>query len=320
MSELIETKKITEITDEEKRKLINKTLSDHSGELSQSCGTKYYSFNKKFGYPPEENSIIVLSIDKDYKIDYVFIFDDKWKLESLTACEIQSTGLLKMHILFQREELGGNVAREIYIIIRDIYHQHTHHQVEDSQGDILLNPVLANDETEAVKGINEKFQRKIVSYLKIMRNISKAGNFYATYNFAKTAKGEMIYALSFIELFKDSQPDLNLERYRFTYSNTIQAIDILAKDLEFDYSADVSKKIFYLNRILTVFTIFIGVITFIIAVDASLGITQMLFRKELSDDLMWIVAGSWAVIIILGILLLRYFHIASRWLERIVRI
>ncbi len=110
----------------------------------------------------------------------------------------------------------------------------------------------------------------------------------------------MVYALSFIEGFKDIFNN-DYERYKFTYQNAIRTMDILSKDIEMHYTSETDKRTSFLTIILTVFTIFIGFITLIIAIDASFGIVEYLVNFGTLDESY---KSIWSVLIILFIFIL----------------
>jgi len=109
-----------------------------------------------------------------------------------------------------------------------------------------------------------------------------------------------VYALSFIEGFKDIFNN-DYERYKFTYQNAIRTMDILSKDIEMHYTSETDKRTSFLTIILTVFTIFIGFITLIIAIDASFGIVEYLVNFGTLDESY---KSIWSVLIILFIFIL----------------
>jgi len=123
-----------------------------------------------------------------------------------------------------------------------------------------------------------------------------------------------VYALSFIEGFKDIFNN-DYERYKFTYQNAIRTMDILSKDIEMHYTSETDKRTSFLTIILTVFTIFIGFITLIIAIDASFGIVEYLVNFGTLDESY---KSIWSVLIILFIFILFSF-ILIRHANNIIR-
>lgn len=317
-----------EITDENEKNSIENVILSMGGE----SGYKYYEFFKKLGDPPlEEESTIVISIDKEYKITDVFIFDDKRELERWVKCKIENNGLVEMNVGYQRiEGSEDSVITDAYIIIRDIYHQHTHHKHGEKDADILLSPVLAEDDKEAIKKINEKFQKKIIARHRRIITWSKKGKDLSTSSEIITkAKGELTYAISFVELFKNNLP--HHDQYYFTYLNAIRSIEILEKDIEMHYISETDERTSEINRgilrltdILTFFTICIGVITVVIAIDASFGIVETLFHEKLfvgmkvSGIWLWMsLLALWAIVIIVIYFLIRRLHFVGEYLKRI---
>ena len=187
---------VKEIKDEERTESIKSILSKCGGNIDEE--SVYYEFSDKFGDPPEDESIVRFSI-KDDKVTCIIIFNERNELESVVSCEIKNNGILEMNIKHQEKiKLERDVIRRVYIIIRDIYHHHTFHEDGTIHGDILLKPVVAENEEEAIKKINEGFQFKIINYLKIIKAIKTIMKLESSSKLITTAKGEMVYALSFI--------------------------------------------------------------------------------------------------------------------------
>lgn len=268
---LINQRTITIINDKEKIKLLYDLLppSDNLKTLSISDDIKYFEFSKKFRDPPEENSTVVIFVDKEYKIIRVLIFNSRHELRSITICEIDRKGIVKIFPSYRFQlklKLDLNIVRDTYIAIRDIYHQHTHHKCGQKHGDILLPPLLAESRAEAIKKINDTFQRKIIKYHKMIKETSLEKKLDVSSDVIKEAKGEMTYAISFIELFKGEINNYN--EYHFSYLNAIRAIDILARDIELHYTSYNDKKT-------TAMTCAILFVTFIIGIDAICGIINI---------------------------------------------
>lgn len=287
-----------EITDEEEIKSIDNLLQSTDALKTQlvskykSKEIKYFEFYKNFKDTQEENSKVVIFVDNKYKIIRVIIFNKKQEVAAIATCEIDNNGLVKISFSYQPkqglnkielEKIEKNIAIQVYIIIRDIYHQHTHHEYGKDHSDILLPPVQAKNDKEAIKKINDKYQEKIITYHEKLHEILKDPTQipYGFFDEIKHAKGEMTYAISFIKLFKDKIK--HYEKYHFSYLNGIRALDILATDVKLRYSFEINRKttemneiIVNINKYILLYTIFIGILTFIIAMDAYLRLDNNL--------------------------------------------
>lgn len=277
-----------EITDEKRKKSLDKILSN--------SGVSYYTFYQKFEDPPDEESIVIVSVNNENKIDRVVISHKSpiFTIEEIdywACCKIQDNGLLEINRgNINPNAIESDVINQIYIIVRDIYHEHTHHDCGDEHGDIFLEPVLVKNEKEAVEKINKRFQEKIVYYHGWInyskKNLPIPKNLEAISTYIKNAKGEMTYAISFVDLFKDffeenkENHTSSHDQYRSSYLNAISSIDILAKEIEIHYTSEINSLLLNLTKILTVFTLVLGLLTLLVAIDASFSIVEVLFHPE----------------------------------------
>ena len=81
------------------------------------------------------------------------------------SCEIKETGLVSFSFSSDPPIEGNreinHLAASIFDIIRDVYHEHVHHE---KITDILLKPVESKEEREAVKKILRQYSTKIFTY------------------------------------------------------------------------------------------------------------------------------------------------------------
>ncbi len=238
----------------------------------------------------------------NYKINHVFMRDKDGVIKAHAKCSLHDDGIVEIKLALQtipiREQLQPKVARRVYMIIRDIYHTHTHHE---KHHDKLLNVVITNNKREAVEKLLTQFDEKIIRYHKMIKHDIENPKFFETAKKLITrAKGEMIYALVLTKLFEEcferplntqenTQPR-NLspisiecfEKHRKTqentisksyisvFSNSIKSIDVLAEEAE-------SIRTDRITRALNALTLVIVALTAPIATDA----TYKILNKEI---------------------------------------
>jgi len=252
---------------EEDKKLLDKALGKNNG-------TYYMGFvnedkeNKEFKF--------VISVD-NYKIDHIAIFDEGNRIVTHAECNfINDTSLVSIQ---WKEGLNPleekKKAQQIYAKIRDVYHLHTHHE---KPFDLLLNPIEEKSlsevgdtaEFEKIKKyiilkILEQYEWKIIEYLKIIKDDVKEYEEDAR-KMITMAKGEMKYASSFVNLFKE-EIGKRYDSYVFIFSNALECIDILAHDIEAAHEERLNKEVHKLTYLLTVFTVIIALLTAPTAID-----------------------------------------------------
>ena len=91
--------------------------------------------------------------------------------------------------------------------MRDFYHEH----IYAASGDFALRPVLADDERDAVRKILHQYQAKIIDYHSEIKNclslfesstiVPSSRSLLDLMEDICSARGEMIYAMSFARLF-----------------------------------------------------------------------------------------------------------------------
>jgi len=101
-------------------------------------------------------------------------------------------------------------------------------------------------------------------------------------------KGEMIYALNFVNLFKaeihlkTQNPD-KYKEYNFVFSNALQSLNDLASKIENTYNHE-------LNKTITILTFGILFLTFPIMVDAILKVLGI-FNIEINTTIELLILG-----------------------------
>ncbi|PKP58880.1 MAG: hypothetical protein CVT89_02130 [Candidatus Altiarchaeales archaeon HGW-Altiarchaeales-2] len=229
----------------------------------------------------------ILSVKED-KIQDVVIFSSSHNEEEIKkdnyicAANIEflknsannCAGLIKIEFNNINEKYGNedrrvkNFVRRIYVCIRDIYHSHSHHH---SSHERHLDVVKCENEEKAIKGVMEQYEKKIDEYHSRMNEWfwhPEVLNEKDAIAIIQPAKGEMLYAQNFIELYE--QKDLKntfvraYESFSSVGNDLIRTIEFERNKIESERNKDV--------RLLTVFgsvfTVIIGVLTFFVGLDA----------------------------------------------------
>ena len=194
---------------------------------------------------------------KDYKIKHVFMYDSEGKIKTLAHCIIYDNGLVKINLDSNTAQISDKiqpkVAKRIYILIRDVYHSHTHHGKYD---DLHLLPVLSDNKEFAIEKLLNQYDKKIIIYHKSIKiDVKNHTDFNAAIKLITSAKGEMNYALHFLTLMKDDVDDF--ESYKSSFLINIQSISILADELELKHNNSVSEYNSNISNILNILTFII---------------------------------------------------------------
>ncbi len=217
---------------------------------------RYYDSEDKNG--KKFKAIICIT---DYKIIHVFMHDSEDNIKAHSECTIHDDGIVEIKL--DSDTASTKVAKRIYILIRNVYHSHTHHGAYD---DLLLKPVIADNKKEAIEKILNQYEKKIIEYHRTIKDdIENEKDFPLAIKQITKSNGEMAYALAFTELTKLQIKEP--ESYNSIFSNSIQSINVLAKETELIYNNSLSRS---LNGL----TIAILVLTFPIAIDAIYKISE----------------------------------------------
>ena len=188
---------------------------------------------------------------KDYKIKHIFMYDSEGKIKTIANCSIYDNGLVKIDLNSDTAQISDKIqpiAKRIYILIRDVYHSHTHHE---KNGDSHLPLVLSDYKKDAIEKLLNQYDEKIINYHKYIKiDVKNHNDFSYAIKLITAAKGEMNYALHFVTLMKDYVDDF--KSYKSSFLINVQSISILADELELKYNNCVSN---FLNN-LTLIIIF----------------------------------------------------------------
>lgn len=256
----------------DERELIN---SNHR-EYALHSEKKYFTQTKKAKYKAAQDIKIIFSLNPNKKIEHVLAFTTELYPIINATCEIEDNGLIKIVLSKNQSITPPRAIRTIYAHIRDLYHTHTHHSTED----LLLQPVIAEDRTDAIKILLiDKYNSKIFYYLKEIKELvgeeetsksrvklwrllgfrGERSKFTAAVDLTTKAEGEMLYALNFIKLFKNEID--NPEQQESLFSNAYSAINVLVKKLELHHSSLLNTIMAWLSVIITALTFFIAILT-----------------------------------------------------------
>ncbi len=262
-------------SDEEKSEIYRILETD---EVECYCHWDYEDKNN------EKFKIIVCI--QDYKINNIFAYGKNRAINAHAKCTIHDEGLVEIELVHNtvpiEKRVQSEVAKRVYILIRDVYHSHTHHT---KHADTLLKPVLAAKKKEAVEKLLAQFDEKIIYYHKVIKpDIEPPEDFNQAIKLINKAKGEMTYAISFTRLFKEDINDFEL--YISVFSNSFQSITTLAKTMESIYTNNLSEYTHDMTRALSALTLAIVFLTAPIATDAAYGaLNHILLRFDLRLDL-----------------------------------
>jgi len=222
---------------------------------------KDFDYYRRQDYDDVTNKIYeaILCV-KDYKIKHIFIYDNKGKIKTIANCSICDNGLVKIDLTSDIVQISSKiqpiVAKRIYILIRDVYHSHTHHE---KNGDSHLLLVFSDNKKSAIKKLLNQYDAKIINYHKTIKNdveyIEDHKGFSAAIKLITSAKGEMNYALHFITLMKDGVDDF--ESYESSFLINVQSISILADELKLKFNNRVSEYNLNVSKFLNKLTLII---------------------------------------------------------------
>jgi len=175
-----------------------------------------FRFHKRLYDVKKSLCVVTLELQDGY-VTSVEISDEDENRTIVRAEDIKfhKNGLVSFTIECTVDERVA--AMQVFRIIRDVYHVHTHHKHQD----VLLEPVKASRADEAIKGILNIYLKKIVDYMKEIKH--RADTLFLKYcsvvtiedaeDLISQALGEMVYAENFCELF-DLKEKSRFERAR----------------------------------------------------------------------------------------------------------
>ena len=223
------------------------------------------------------NRYKVIIGSKDYKIEHVLFFDGENNLKAHAQCSICDDGFVEIKLdddsATISDRIKPDVAERVYIVIRDVYHSHTHH---DKYDDLLLHPVLADNKKDAIEKLLNQYERKIITYHKAIKIDMKEYDFNAAINLITLAKGEMGYASAL--LVQQSKHIDEFESYKNVFLNSLQSISVLANDIELKFNNNMA-------RLLNGLTFAVIFVTLPITFDALHQLSKVITLNELKFEM-----------------------------------
>ena len=120
-----------------------------------------------------------------------------------------------------------HAAKQVYVILKHIYHEHTHHHKDDDM--LLLPEAIDNSREEEIKkgirGIITQYVEKIISYHRSLKRSSiyssrDADNILIEFN---KGLGEMLYAEHFLNLNKGWLEPQYYDDNRFSFRSSSES-------------------------------------------------------------------------------------------------
>ena len=184
--------------------------------------------------------------------------------------DIDKKGLIifrSLKFVLDNEQLEREFVNLVFINIKELYHKHTHHDGDTSVADRLLPVCFTNDRKLGVAGIVKQFQKKIIFYNLLIKENFLVNNrkgmlwnpMVSVHEVIRQATGEFLYALNFINFYKDDidHPEI----YEGIFRNEISSVNAYSAEAESQYSLWLTGKITFLTVILVIFTIGLLLIT-----------------------------------------------------------
>ena len=207
------------------------------------------------------------------------------------------------------------MTKRFYIVIRDVYHSHTHHDMYD---DILLHPVLADNKKDAIEKLLNQYERKIITYHKAIKiDIKGHNDFNAAINLITLSKGEMGYASALVAL-QSEQID-GFESYKNVFLNSFQSITVLANEIELKFNNNMS-------RLLNGLTVGIIFVTLPITFDAlhelskEIGLNELKLEMGINNIIFSLTVEEFAAIIYVVFFVLLIFKLRHWIITEIKRV
>lgn len=228
-------------------------------EIKKESPEIFYFFKKFSDISIGGLKRVAISIGEENLVRNIGIFScPEFSMEALArVVEIEDTGLVKFEVKASGSEYI--YAEHLFGEIRDIYHEH----IYVPHGDFPLRPVRAADRSQALAMIFNQYDRKILLYHKIVKNLLEdLGNGYGAKSLRHfshldeiiaSGRGEMIHAMSFANLFKLSETHLK------SIQNSYNSLEVLLNKLNCLRalrSSTENTKLFFLTLLSTGFFTF----------------------------------------------------------------
>jgi hypothetical protein len=219
----------------------------------------------------------------------ILVFQENGKLFKLIGHvkidTLEKRGLIKFQLVKFADpntELEKEFINQVYINIKNLYHEHTHHDGDiATAADSMLPVCFIDDDITSKMEIIQQFQNKIIAYHKAIKFFSNLFEDHHNKTSIKTvhviirqAKGEFIYALNFLNCFKDDFGK-DFEVYENIFRNAIISIDTFSEEANVKYNFQLSEGIRWLTYILVALTVGLIVITIFFALREESAILSL---------------------------------------------
>lgn len=216
------------------------------GQKEVNDDTEVLIYPEQF-YDEKGKSNIVIVYRHQEKIHFIALLEGKYsdfianpdnaKLIAKTSnIEFIKNGLTNFSIDLKSDRYDEeDVGSVFFRIIRDIYHGHTHHKHQD----LLLKPIKAKNENEAIDKLINLYLYKIVQYHKEIKiRVDTAFiKYFSIVTFKDSedviaqAMGEMTYAESLVNLLKEKDA-----RYLNRFETAKKSLEILHTRIKAKYT------------------------------------------------------------------------------------
>lgn len=199
--------------------------------------------------------------------------------------DIDKRGLIKFRLInfiLDNDQLKREFVNLVFINIKELYHKHTHHDGDTSVADRLLPVCFTDNRIVGMAGILTQFQKKIIFYnLLIKENFifnNKKSLFWNPMNSVheaiRQATGEFLYALNFINFYKNDIEDVDV--YETVFRNEISSINAYSEEAESQYGLWLTQKITILTWLLVGLTVLLVVISTICGYKQDVVLNEIL--------------------------------------------
>ena len=237
---------------------------------------EYICYMREDSEDKNSNKYKVIICLKDYKIEHVLFFDGENTLKAHAQCSICDDGFVEIKLdddsATISDRIKPDVAERVYIVVRDVYHSHTHH---DKYDDLLLHPVLADNKKNAVEKLLDHYEKKIITYHKAIK-IDVKDDSNEAIDLITLAKGEMEYASALV--VQQSKHIDDFESYKNVFSNSLQSISVLSDYIELKFNHRMTQALNWL-------TIAIIFVTLPITFDALHKLSEVITLNELKFEM-----------------------------------
>jgi len=246
-----------------------KVLSDNKQDDDEII-TFYYILSKNDFYP---NKIIGLIKNKDSvdKLSYNHLM-------TVSINKFDKKGFLSLNLesfICNPEEIPDKFLHEfmnqIFINLRDIYHEHTHHDGDnDKTADSLITLSFSDSEEKGLLDLLRMYQEKIIEYHREIKSLLKEErppNYVSAASATiRLAKGEFLYAKNLLLYYSDRIENSKL--FLSIFDNAISSMGVFFDDISLKHYSESVKSQDKLNSSINILTMVVVLLTlFLVIID-----------------------------------------------------